>query len=75
MGNWAIVIRGVGVHHNGDRLPEDANRMAAGFVETLKAAGHSVTEASFTHGGCDYLLQPAHPGWGRPTPLAIAPAE
>lgn len=50
MGNWAIVIHGVGVHHN-EKLPEDANRMAARFVDELKKAGHNVTGATFTYGG------------------------
>ena len=54
MGNWAIVVHGVGQHHN--RLDErDANRMAAKFVADLKAAGHSVVSATFTHGGADDL--------------------
>ena len=52
MGNWAITIRGVGQHHN--RLdPKDANRMTADFVQRLKDAGHTVTQATFTHGGED----------------------
>ena len=50
MGNWAIVINGVGCHHNTD-YPQDANRMAKEFVEKLEEAGHSISHASFTHGG------------------------
>lgn len=49
MGNWNISITGVGVHHN-DK-PGDADRIAQEAVDRLKAAGHSITHASFTHGG------------------------
>lgn len=49
MGDWAIVIRGLGIHHNKNR-PDDANRMAAAFVEDLKEAGHTVKSATFTSG-------------------------
>jgi hypothetical protein len=52
MGNWNITIRGVGAHHNKNN-PNDANVLAAGMVEMLKAAGHTVVAASFTHGGED----------------------
>ncbi len=55
MGNWHISIEGVGFHHN-SKMPEDANRMAKKFAEDLKAAGHSVTKATFTHGAADDLL-------------------
>lgn len=54
MGNWHISIQGTGVHHNAD-LPQDANRMALGFVTELKAAGHSIAVASFTYGATDDL--------------------
>jgi hypothetical protein len=54
MGNWAIVIHGVGCHHN-KKLPSDANRMSAEFVEALKQAGHTITSATFTHGGEDNI--------------------
>lgn len=50
MGNWNINIQGVGCHHNKD-YPKDANKMAAKFVQELKAAGHTVEAAVFTHGG------------------------
>lgn len=50
MGQWVISVHGTGSHHNKD-LPEDADRMAAAFVEQLKAAGHTVTHATITHGG------------------------
>lgn len=54
MGSWNITIRGTGCHHN-KNTASDANRMAAKFVKELKAAGHQVTAASFTHGGEDDL--------------------
>ena len=50
MGNWNINIQGIGCHHN-ENLPEDAQRMAAAFVEQLKKAGHTVESATFTSGG------------------------
>jgi hypothetical protein len=59
MGNWNISINGVGCHHN-KKLESDANRMAAEFVAKLKAAGHSVSHASFTHGGEDNVLSPEY---------------
>ena len=52
MGNWNITVRGIGVHHN-KKLPNDANKMAAKFVQDLKAAGHTVMSASITYGGED----------------------
>lgn len=54
MGDWAIVIQGTGVHHNRN-YPTDANRMAAGFVEALREAGHTVKSATFTSGGRDEI--------------------
>lgn len=57
MGNWAIVVRGTGSHHN-KRYPKDANRAAAEFVQRLKADGHSIVEASFTYGAADDLSVP-----------------
>lgn len=52
MGNWNITIRGIGAHHNHAlAIDYDANKMAAEFVEKLRAAGHTVVAASFTHGG------------------------
>ena len=50
MGQWVIEIHGTGSHHNRD-YPQDANRMAAGFVEQLGLAGHTVTRATITYGG------------------------
>jgi hypothetical protein len=57
MGNWNITIRGVGCHHN-EKLPNDANRLAAQFVQVLKDAGHHIESASFTFGGEDVLNNP-----------------
>jgi len=57
MGNWTIVIKGVGCHHNMDYLG-DADRMAAEFVKALRNAGHSVSHAAITHGGETDLSQP-----------------
>ena len=57
MGNWNISINGVGCHHN-KKLASDANRLAAKFVADLRAAGHTVSHAAFTHGGEDNILDP-----------------
>jgi len=54
MGNWHISIEGQGAHHNAD-YEQDANRMAHEFVAKLRAAGHVVTRATFTHGGAEQL--------------------
>jgi len=54
MGNWNINIQGVGPHHNINHAA-DANRMADGFVRMMKAAGHQITSATFTFGGCDNI--------------------
>ena len=58
MGNWNINIQGVGAHNNGK--PEfDADLTAARFVAELRAQGHTVEAASFTHGGkVDLLASP-----------------
>lgn len=55
MGNCTITVHLTGSHHN-KKNPKDANRMAATFVDELKAAGHNVEHASFTHGGREDLL-------------------
>lgn len=57
MGDWAIVIRGVGAHH-GRGNASDANRMAAEFVQKLRAIGHNVVSASMTFGGAEDLSMP-----------------
>lgn len=54
MGNWHISIEGQGAHHNPD-YANDANRLAAEFVAKLREAGHTVTRATFTHGGAEQL--------------------
>lgn len=78
MGDWHISIQGVGCHHNKD-YPADANRMARKFVEDLRAAGHTVTEATFTSGGKEALLEPPNMPWlyqdPANAPAAEAPAE
>ena len=56
MGQWNLTVIGSGVYHNGDRLPEDVNRMFAKFVEDLKAAGHDIEHASMTFGGRDLVV-------------------
>lgn len=58
MGNWNITIRGTGVHHN-KALAEDADKMAAKFVEDLKAKGHTIIAASITAGFENDLSDPA----------------
>ena len=60
MGNWNINIQGVGSHHNASNQ-FDADRMAAEFVDKLRAAGHTVQVAAFTHGGLEPLLPVDNP--------------
>jgi len=50
MGNYTIVISGVGSHHNKD-YPKDANVMAAQLVHDLKQSGHSINSAVFNYAG------------------------
>lgn len=50
MGNFAIVVHGVGPHDNQDN-PTDADKMAADFVHKLTEAGHHISHASITVGG------------------------
>jgi hypothetical protein len=57
MGHCTITVHLTGSHHNKGN-PKDADRMAAKFVDELKAAGHSVEHASFTSGGREDLLDP-----------------
>lgn len=66
MGNWAITIQGVGCHHNKD-LAADANRMSRQFVRQLRAAGHHIERADFTHGAKEDLTDEhqAHPADSR----------
>lgn len=65
MGNWNITIIGQGCHHNTRTdlegnvsvVPQDANVMAAEFVELLKKRGHTIIQASFTHGGTEDIKE------------------
>lgn len=49
MGNWNMVIEGVGCHNNMNN-PTDADVMMQAFVEQLKGVGHSIGLASFSTG-------------------------
>lgn len=55
MGNWNITIQGSGAHHNTD-FPQDADRLAANFVNRLLAAGQTIESATFTSGTKEDLL-------------------
>jgi len=56
MGNWNINIQGIGAHHNtATDTPRDAEKLAAEFVEKLKAAGQKIEWATITYGSCDDL--------------------
>lgn len=52
MGCWNITIQGTGAHHN-KLYKDDANRMAAKFVQELRDAGHNVRFAAFTYSSED----------------------
>jgi hypothetical protein len=52
MGNWHISIRGVGSHHNQNN-PTDADKMFRQMVADLRAAGHHIDDAAFTHGAVE----------------------
>jgi hypothetical protein len=54
MGNWNINIQGIGIHHNTNQ-PNDANKMAAEFVQKLADAGHTIEGATFTSGSKEEL--------------------
>lgn len=54
MGQWVIVVEGTGAHHNKEN-PTDADRMAKRFVDELTRVGHTVRNASFTHGAAEGL--------------------
>ena len=49
MGNWTIVIEGIGAHHNTNN-PGDANVQAVEFVKSLEASGQRIRHTSFTSG-------------------------
>lgn len=57
MGQWNISIHGTGAHHNKGH-EDDANKMAAKFVQQLRAAGHTVTHATITYGGEEVVTDP-----------------
>lgn len=54
MGNWTIVIEGVGAHHNTNN-PDDANVQGVVFVEKLRNSGQRIRHASFTFGSVQSL--------------------
>ena len=54
MGNCIISIHVTGAHHNG--VDYDIDQLAAAFVDSLKARGHSVTAATMVTGGEYNLL-------------------
>lgn len=47
MGNWAITIKGVGIHDNTPPAEGDANRLVLNLVRRLLDAGHRISEAKF----------------------------
>jgi hypothetical protein len=54
MGDWTIVIHGIGAHHNRENF--DADEMAQEFVHELAMQGHKIKDAKFTYGGCNELV-------------------
>lgn len=56
MGDWVVVIRGTGAHHNGKDY--DADKMTQDFVHELKRQGHLKVEGTFNFGGCHELDKP-----------------
>ena len=55
MGRFGITIVADGTHH-AEGHDTDADRMAIEFVQRLRAAGHTVFVAHFTHGDSDDLV-------------------
>lgn len=51
MGNWNIIIRGVGQHHNG--METDAEKFAERFAQEMRDAGHTIKSATITSGDED----------------------
>jgi len=47
MGNYRIIIEGVGAHDNGKDAPSDAQAMADSFAGDLRRAGHTISLARF----------------------------
>ncbi len=65
MGNWAIIIRGTGAHHNqgkdGKYSDTDAQVLAEQCVRDLLAAGQRIETAAFHHSAQDLLGRPDLP--------------
>ncbi len=57
--HWTVTIQGMGCIHNHPKLPCDANRLAAEFVEKLKAEGQLITKATITYGVVDDITDGA----------------
>lgn len=85
MGYYKITIKGLGAHHNKDTENKmDANKMAFEFVDRMKRAGHSISEATFEKvspmdtdnllkigGSLDYRNDPPVFHGGEPTALTM----
>lgn len=54
MGNCLVSVHVTGCHHNG--IANDIDRLAAEFVDHLKAKGHNVTAATLVSGGESDLM-------------------
>jgi hypothetical protein len=59
MGDWTIVIHGLGAHHNGKDF--DADKMAQDLVYELRRQGHTIKDAKFTYGECTELSGKSFP--------------
>lgn len=60
--SWTITIHGFGSHCNRGNPPADADSIAATCVQALRAAGHRVDSATFTHGHVENLADRPEPG-------------
>lgn len=49
MGNWTMVVEGIGPHDNQD-YADDANKLLLNFVKELQSKSHLVYHVSFTAG-------------------------
>lgn len=47
MGQYRIIIEGVGSHHNGPAATHDADKLAADFIRQLLAGGHTIGRGTF----------------------------
>lgn len=54
MGQWVIVIHGIGAHHN-KKADIDADIMASDLVRQLTEAGQRITSADFVSGTTETL--------------------